>query len=44
VALDSGGRSLQVMPRAATFTVSPTTRSSGALFSDPVMRVAKGSS
>jgi ABC-2 type transport system ATP-binding protein len=43
VALDSKGRSLQVVPRAATFAVSPTMRSSGALFSDPVLRVAKSS-
>lgn len=41
IALDMDGHSVQVLPHAATFAVSPTTRSSGAVYSSPVMRVAK---
>lgn len=44
VALDIDDHSVQVLPRAATFAISPNPRSSGAVYSRPVLRVVKARS
>jgi hypothetical protein len=44
VALDIDDHSVQVLPRVATFAISPNPRSSGAVYSRPVLRVVKARS
>jgi hypothetical protein len=40
VSVESAGKVLQSLPRAATITVAQTPRSSGMIFTDPVVRNA----